>query len=167
MAEMTIKQSNDYIKDLMKKPKELKGRDFQAGSLLFYSYNAKDKENTYDKTPLVLILGSRGNYVLGLNFHWLPYSKRLWLVQRILQKNAGTMKRNNRIDFLYEDFIPLMKSVHFQPCIRLYIKNRISRRGVVIPPDELLNQVKLRSETFTNGKYTQQQLYQMAKRRHK
>lgn len=163
---MTLNESEKYVKDLLSKPVGFKRNDFLPGSLIFFKYDAKDKEQTYDKTPLVLVLGISGGYMLGLNFHWLPYQKRLWLVERVLEHSKGELKRKNRIRFTYEDFKPLMKSVHYQPCIRLYIFKRISPRGVVIPISELKAAQRLRQETFTNGKYSQQQLYQMAKNKY-
>lgn len=163
---MSVNESDEYIKNLLKKPRGLKRNDFLQGSLLFFKYDAKDKEQTYDETPLVLVLGTSRGYMLGLNFHWLPYQKRIWLIDRILEHSKGTLRRQNRLLFTYEDFKPLMKSVHYQPCIRLYIFKRISKKGVVIPSSELKNAQKLRQETFTKGKYTQQQLYQMAKNKY-
>lgn len=163
--EMSRQDSDAYVRELMKNPKPLKNRDFRPGTLLFYRYDAKDKTQTYDNTPLVLVLGQNGRYMLGLNFHWLPYQKRLWLVDRILKHSKQEVQRNSRLRFTYEDFKPLMRSVHFQPCIRLYIKRRISRNGVIIPPSELVNATKLKAETFTNGRYSQAQLYQMARMR--
>lgn len=163
--EMSKRDSDSYVREMMKRPKDLKARDFLPGTLLFYRYDAKDKTQTYDNTPLVLVLGSNSRYMLGLNFHWLPYQKRLWLIDRILKHSRQQVKMNKRLNFKYEDFKPLMKSVHYQPCIRLYIRRRISRKGVVIPQSELVNAAKLRAETFTNGRYSQAQLYQMAKRR--
>lgn len=166
-GEMTLNESQDYIQKLLKKPKKLRQGNFVPGTLLFYKYDAKDKQQTYDSTPLVLVLGVSKGYMLGLNFHWLPYQKRLWLVDRILEHSEQQIRKNNRIAFRYEDFKPLMKSVHYQPCIRLYIMKRISKNGVVIPGSELKNAARLKSETFTGGRYTQSQLYQMAKQRGK
>lgn len=164
LQEMTVKQSNDYVRELLKKPKGFKPNDFLPGTLLFYQYDAKDKTQMYDKTPLVLVLGTKRGYMLGLNFHWLPYQKRLWLVDRVLEHSKSEIRKKNRIRFTYQDFKPLMKSVHYQPCIRVYIRRRISPRGVVIPISELKQAARLRAETFTGGKYTAQQLYQMQRK---
>lgn len=163
MSELSIKQSNSYVKELLKKPKNIRKEDMYPGRLLFYKYDQKDKEQIYDRTPLVLVLRVSRGYMLGLNLHWLPYQKRIWLVDQMLKKSNRDIKNSNRINFTYQDFKPLMKSVHYQPCIRLYIRKRISPKGVVIPPSELKNAQRLRAESFTGGKYNSQQLYRQAR----
>lgn len=167
MKEMTLSESKAYQRELLSKPKKLRRGNFIPGNLIYCSYNAQDQEQTFDRTPLVLILGVSGRYVLGLNFHWLPYQKRIWLINRILESSQAQIKKHNRIRFTYEDFKPLMKSVQYQPCIRLYIKRRIGSRGVLIAPSELMSVARLKAETFTQGKYSQSQLYRMAKQRGK
>lgn len=165
MAELTVKQSLEYVRELMKKPSNIRKADLQPGNVLFYKYDAKDKTQVYDKTPLVLVLRVSRTYMLGLNLHWLPYQKRAWLVDQMLRISKFDMKRGKKIRFTYEDFKPLQKSVHYQPCIRLYIRKRISERGVLIPPQDLKTAVKLRAETFTGGKRSAQEMYRLAKLR--
>lgn len=161
---MSLSESKEYMRNIMK-PKGFKRNDFLSGSILHFQYDAKDKTQTYDKTPLVLVLGTNRGYLLGLNLHWLPFNKREWLVDKILEHSKTQIKKKNRVVFSYEDFRPLMESVDFQPCVRVYIRKRISVRGVVIPPHEFKNAVRLKTESFTQGKYTQSELYQIAKKR--
>jgi len=61
----------------------------------------------------------------------------------------------------------MLKGLGYAPCIRLYINSRMGRVGVVIPPERLLEVSKLKTESFTNGKYSAAQLYNMAKKRGK
>jgi hypothetical protein len=132
------------------------------GNLLFYFYDAKDKEQTYDKTPLVLVLRRSKGYTLGLNFHWLPMPLRILLVKKILSMNKKNIKNNKPLDFNYKDLKPFLKKLGYAPCIRLYITSRISSKGVLIPSSSLMEATKIKSETFTKGKYSAEQLYKKA-----
>jgi hypothetical protein len=164
--ELSKKESNDKVKDLLKRRIKLQAKyHMQPGNLLFTSYNAKDKTQTYDKTPLVLILRRGSKYTLGLNFHWLPVSKRMFLISHIMRVNKTNIKNNKPLEFNYRDLKPMLKSLGYAPCIRLYINSRLGRIGVVVPPDGLAEIARLKAESFTSGRYSAAQLYQMAKRR--
>lgn len=125
--------------------------DFQTGSMLFYRYDAKDKEKTYDKTPLVMILRKSKGYVLGLNFHWTPVILRVTLMKLILKLNKQNIINNRPIQVSYEMLKPFITSMGLGPVIRLYIFKRISRRGIRIPETHWLIAARLRSESFNNG----------------
>jgi len=113
VGEMSIAQSNQYVKKLMQTTHNLKKEDYRPGSLIFYKYDAKDKEQTYDQTPLVLVLRSGKKYMLGLNFHWLPLSFRMFVIDRIIEQSSDAIKRRNKIEFTYSDFKPLFRSVNY------------------------------------------------------
>ena len=86
---LSASESIKFVKDMLKtKTKKLTLKDFEPGSLLMYRYNAKDRENTFDATPLALVLKTSRRYVLSINFHWLPVPLRIILVKKILQMNA-------------------------------------------------------------------------------
>lgn len=161
VKELSKKDSYDKVRGLIKQQEQLSRAKMVPGNIVFTSYNAKDKESTYDRTPLILVLRSSKTYTLGLNFHWLPLGHRLYLIEHI---NKNTSKGSS-IQFSYDDLKPMLKSLGYAPCIRLYINNRLAKRGVVIPPDRLREVAMLKAETFTNGKYSASQLYQMAKNR--
>lgn len=166
VKELSKKDSNAKVKDLLKQRVILQARyHLKPGNIILTSYNAKFKEFTYDKTPLVLVLRRGKTHTLGLNFHWLPVSMRLYLVNHILRINKENIKNNKPLDFKYEDLKPMLKSLGYAPCIRRYINPRMGRQGVVIPPDRLMEVARLKTESFTNGKYTANQLFQMAKKK--
>jgi hypothetical protein len=167
IKELTTSQSNKKVKDLIKEKKKLKKRDLRPGNLIFTTYDAKDKEQTYDKTPLVLILRRNGTHTLGLNFHWIPLSMRINLIKIIIQMNVQNIQRGRPLQFTYENLRPLLKQFGYAPVIRLYINNRLGGVGVVIPPERLIEVARLKTESFTNGRYSAGQLYQMARKRGK
>lgn len=133
-----------------------KAGDFSTGNMLFYRYDAKDKEKTYDKTPLILVLSRSKGYVLGLNLHWTPIPLRITLLKIIIKLNKENIRRNQPITISYSMLKPMIQKMGLGPVIRLYIFNRISRRGLIIPPTHWLIAAKLKAESFNNGKSAEQ-----------
>lgn len=160
---LNVKESFEFVKKMLKTKKtKLTLKDFEPGKLLMYKYNAKNKEETFDATPLVLILKYSRRYVLGINFHWAPIPLRIVLVKKILNMNKRNIKEGKALDFSYKDLKPFLKRIGFAPIIRVYLKNRISELGVIIPPEHLMDAARTKSETFTNGKISAEELYKRA-----
>lgn len=154
--------SNAKVKDLLKQRQRIKGKHFIPGNLIFTSYNAKYKENTYDKTPLILILRKGTRHTLGLNFHWIPLRMRLKLIKTILKLNKQNIKNNKPLEFSYKELKPMLKGLGYAPCIRLYINKRLGHTGVIIKPERLIQVARLKTESFTNGRYSAEELYSKA-----
>lgn len=157
--EMSISDSNKSAKELMRQKKYLVRNDWTPGNTIFLGYDAKDKTQTYDKTPLVMILKRNKRHTLGLNFHWLPYVMRQSLIINILKMNMDNINKGKPIEFSYEDLKPFLKRYGYAPCIRLYINSRLTKQGSVIPPSKLPAAARMRTETFSQGKYTSQQIW--------
>ena len=163
LREFTPAESIAMVKALLKKKRLLSKVELKPGHLIFSHYNAKDKENTYDQTPLVLILKINKRHILGLNFHWIPFSMRVNLVKHIIKINAGAIRQRKPLKFSYKQLKPMLKSLGYAPCIRLYIKRRFGRQGVVIPNYMLMEMARLKTETFTRGRYSAGQMFAMAR----
>lgn len=163
IKELSDRDSVEAVKALLKRKRKLEGKDLKPGHLIFTYYDAKYKENTYDKTPLVLILRRNATHTLGLNFHWVPYSMRINLAKFIIEKNAANIRQRKPLKFSYADLKPMLKSLGYAPCIRLYINSRFANTGVVLPSHQLMEVARLKAETFTSGKYSAYQLYAMAR----
>lgn len=138
-------------------------QDFQVANMLFFRYDAKYKENVYDKTPLIFTLRKSRGYLLGLNLHWTPIPLRMVLVKYILQVNKQNIRNNAPLNISYAMLKPLIAKLNLGPVIRLYIFSRISRRGLKVPPEQWLSASKLKSESFTGG-YSADRLYKQALR---
>ena len=164
LKELPNKESLIKAKDLIKEKKKLAKKDMIPGNLIFTSYDAINKSNTYDQTPLILILKTTTKYTLGLNFHWIPFSMRINLIKEIIKMNKKNIKKNKPLEFSYDDLKPMLKGLGYAPCIRLYLNKRLGKTGVIIPPERLVEVARLKTETFTKGKYSAQQLFAMARR---
>lgn len=167
IKELTPEQSYQKVKDLLKEKKKLTKKDCAPGNLLFTLYDAKYQEYTFDRTPLVLILRRNATHTLGLNFHWILPSMRLNLIFHIIKINRKNIEKGKPIQFEYSQLKPLLKSLGYAPCIRLYINKRFAQNGVVIPPERLVEVALMKTETFTNGKFSAAQLFKMANKRGK
>ncbi len=141
--------------------KMFEAKDFHAHNMLFYRYDAKDKDNIYDKSPLVFVLRKSKGYVLGLNLHWCSTPQRLILIKYILQMNKQNIRQNLPLNITYAILKPVIQKLGLSSVIRLYIFSRISRRGLVVPPEFWMQAAKLKSESFSGG-YSADQLYKMA-----
>lgn len=161
------KAAADLIKNLMKKNlQNLKAGDLRCPNMLFLRYDAKNKECIYDKTPLSIILRSGRSRLLGLNLHWCPVQLRKILIKLIFKMNAKNIKQNKPFQLDYRTIKPLLSQLGLlnivttkldsgkrvsNSCIRQYLKNRIARRGLVIPPEYWLIAANLDASNFTDG----------------
>lgn len=141
--------SRKKVRELIAQKKALASTDLRPGNILFTAYNAKDKSLPFDRTPLFLILRSSKSYVLGLNFHWIPYTMRVWLVQYIIRQNKQNIRHERKLDFSYRKLKGLLKKLKYSPCIRLYIVQRLGPKGTVIDPKDLKDVCTLDTSTFT------------------
>jgi len=164
IKELSPAESLKSVKELLKRKRPMKGRDLKPGHLIFSRYNAKDKKQTYDRTPLVLILRRNTTHTLGINFHWVPFSMRINLIKAIIKVNAGNIRQRKPLKFSYKQLKPLLKSLGYAPVIRLYINKRFGRDGVIIPSHRLMDIARLKTETFTQGRYSAGEMFAMARK---
>lgn len=162
------KAAADLIKNLMKKNlQNLKASDLMSPNMVFMRYSAKLADKiVFDKCPLAIILRSSRSRLLGLNLHWCPVPLRRILIKLIFKMNAKNIKQNKPFQLDYRTVKPLLSQLGLlnivttkiangkrvsNSCIRQYIKNRIARRGLVIPPEYWLVAANLDASNFTDG----------------
>lgn len=149
-TQLNKQESIKAIKKLMARSKVVSvKRDFIPGNIIFISYDAKYKEHVYDRTPLFMVLSRSKGYTLGLNFHWLPFTMRIWLIQYIIRQNKDNIRNNKPIQFSYKKLKPLLKKLRYAPCIRLYINRRFKRRGAIIPIEHAKGVAEINPASFT------------------
>ena len=149
-TELSKKESIEAVKKILKRSKVLSiRRDFIPGNIIFISYDAKYKENIWDRTPLFMVLRRSTGYTLGLNFHWLPFTMRLWLIQYIIRQNKTNIRDGKPVEFNYKNLKPLLKKLKYAPCVRLYINSRFKRKGAVIPIEHAKEAAEINPASFT------------------
>lgn len=161
--ELTSRESADMMKNLLKKSRvKLTDKQLKPGKIISFSYRAQDQLKSYDKTPLVMVLSQNRKYMLGINLHWAPMSKRLILVNFILNSNKTNIKNGKPLEMTYQGIRGAIKAIGAFPVIRLYIKRNMSKYGVVVPDEMLLPAAKMKTETFTRGKTNSTTLWSRA-----
>ena len=79
------KDGKEVIKRLLETKidinKEIKKKNIDDGTILFFEYEAKDQTMIFDQKPLIIVFGISNGYVLGLNFHWIPMKARKTLIE--------------------------------------------------------------------------------------
>ena len=153
----TLGKVKKNAKDVMRYIKQnfggaKKPENFQPGHLLSFSYNAKFKEHTYDKHPLVISLGysqnpkHRRTHFYGLNIHHLPMQDRVKIASFFVELNK---KRKGQIQ--YQDVKPFMKMFKGHKVLRQYIIKRVSNKIYDIDEEMYLSMASLPSEEIIKG----------------
>jgi len=65
VSELNFKDSIAKVKDFLKQKAEPTQKVLISGKVLMYKYNAKDKTQVYDRTPLTMVLSKSNTYMLG------------------------------------------------------------------------------------------------------
>lgn len=152
IKQLTPQESLRKVRKLLKTKKTITKKDFHIGNILLFQYTAKDKTKPYDRLPFVLVLMENESHMLGLNFHWIPFRMRMWLIHYIIKVNKQNIRDGKRLVFTYRKVKPLLKKLKYAPCIRLYIKKRISKKGVAIPIERMIEIATLKMDMITGIK---------------
>ena len=133
VSELNFKDSIAKVKDFLKQKAEPTQKVLISGKVLMYKYNAKDKTQVYDRTPLTMVLSKSNTYMLGLNLHWCPYAMRKKLIDFFIKINRPRIKQGLEPELNYHQVKPVLAKLGFYPVIRLYIRKRMSAGAIVIP----------------------------------
>lgn len=115
-----------------------------VGQMFIYEYDAKHKSTLpyWDKLPMSMILDENSQYMLGLNWHYLPPKMRAEFLGTLEENFAAGMDEDRRIMASYRA-LKNMNLNRYKPMIKLYIKNRVQSPFVWIPSDEWSQAVML------------------------
>ena len=126
-------------------------RNIKPGRVIFFKYDAKDRDHTFDKYPLTLVLKTSQSYMLGLNFHWCESHAKIRLVEKILAMNTDSKGGiRNPLKFTYEMLKPLLTKKGYRLCLRLYIKKRLKSNAIIIDSKYLLDIARMRLSKFVD-----------------
>ncbi len=159
----TAKESIDFFKKIIKnKDNIISKSEIVEGGLYFYNYNAKNKEETYDKKPLVFVLkiGRKSN--ICVNFHWAPRPLKVVLIKYFIMNNRKNIKLNKPLQMDYKKLKPFLKKIGFAPIIRRHLRGRIHGKVVNIPSSELMYAAMADTAIFTEGRISAEELYKRA-----
>jgi len=140
------KDANKMMKDLIKKPTKLKASDFKPGKIILYTYRAKNENNPYDMSPMNMILGRSKKYTLCWAINWTPPKMREKVLDYIMKKNKRNLDKGKEIEVDYDTIKKIVRGLG--PVIRLYLNNRISPKGVIVPSYQYYKVTNIRAENF-------------------
>ena len=113
-------------------------RKFLIGGLYFFAYDPKTKGDMpyYDTFPLVMPLKREPDGFIGLNFHYLPITYRIRLLQKMLPLAMYDGEDIRRIRITYDILSASTRYREFKPCIKKYLLPQIKSRILKVGPDE-------------------------------
>lgn len=150
-----VKQLGDRVsqRSLMQDTKN-RQTSIVPGQAYLYWYRAKYEEELpyYDAFPLVLPFASDGESFTGLNFHYLPYRIRLFLVKNLLE--FATDKRLNektKIIFSWDLVKGAAKYSACKPAVHKYLYSHVQSHFLNIPMNQMMTACLMPVERFVSG----------------
>ena len=118
----------------------------------FYSFNyesklyANDKLPYYDETPLIICLGKNGQYVLGLNLHYVPIKNRKRVINRLQKLYSKEWDANKTLpNITWNKLRVELKYTNFM--VKLYIKDRMDK-VIKLENNEMEKAISIPSSNF-------------------
>jgi hypothetical protein len=148
-----IKQNaTKVLSDIKRRSKNAKTREtFKPGALVAFNYDAKYKQQRYDRNPLIICLGWSKEFpkthFYGLNLHWVDMNQRVSIASFFIEL---LNKRNGKL--VYDDVKPFLKKFKKHPILRMYIYKNVSNRVYVMDQDMYLSAAAIPSEKWMGGK---------------
>ena len=106
------------------------------GRMIHFKYTAKGRFDLpyYDRQPLVFILKFTDDGFLGINFHYLPFKERAYLLNALTKLALDDkFDEETRLYISYKILQRTSKYRYFRPCIKRYLTSHVKSRYMLIP----------------------------------
>lgn len=117
---------------------------FKPGKIYVFRYE-KPKDNTrlWDRNPVVLSLGTSDGLDVGINLNFLPYAKRLDLLDRVYEqyksitdahiKSGGTdaVSQKAIVQMTYENVNRFLEKSGYMSAFRRYVTNKRKNTAII------------------------------------
>ena len=120
--------------DLIRDGKRKNSPFFGKLNMFFYDPKLKAKLPYYDTFPLVLPLEPYADGFLGINFHYLPMTLRLELLDKVVDFSNNT--KFDESTRLAVDYSKLKKLSIIKPTLKRYLAGRVKTQFRRIDADE-------------------------------
>lgn len=125
------------------------------GRMYMFVYDPKGKDSLpfYDKFPLVIPFSKEQGHFRGLNFHYLPYSQRIILLDALIRVGQkSTMKNmNEELRLSWQIVRSAAKMKIAAPCVKMYLNGHVKTRFVEIPKDDWATAIMLPTHSFVGS----------------
>lgn len=157
-AKRNIKKSMDWFRKRITKnfssvrtARMFRDRDLwksgmTLGKMYLFEYDAKHKDElpVWDRYPLIIPFdawkgkspddGKTVEYVLGINFHYLPPALRMIAFRALLKfKTKDRFVKSTRLDFSWTVIKALAQSKYFKHSVKMYRMDQVRSKFVEMP----------------------------------
>jgi hypothetical protein len=149
---------NKVMNDPSKKQQPLGSAADMIGSMYFFWYDAKLKGELpyWDMFPLVLPIDFHKNGILGLNLHYLDYTHRALLLDRLSDfSNNKRFDKTTKLKLSYSLLAGTTRYSATKPCIKKYLYPHISSKFIAVDPSVWDMAIFLPVERFVGSSKTQ------------
>lgn len=108
------------------------------GNMYFFGYDAKHKEKLpyWDQFPLVIPFSIHPDGFTGINFHYLPYGTRAYLLDELLNISGQNVDENTKLKLSWRTISNISKLDFVKTTVHRYLSTHVvTHYKMVDPPD--------------------------------
>jgi hypothetical protein len=124
------------------------------GSLYFFQYDAKTQDSLpyWDMFPLVFPFSKLRDGFIGLNMHYLPYSARVQLLEKLMEFQTNKkMDNTTRIKYSWATINGVSRFSIAKPCVHRYLSDYLQSPMKKIDPVDWVTAMMLPVERFVGA----------------
>lgn len=122
------------------------------GKMYMFVYSAKHKDTLpyWDKFPLIIPFAKETGAFKGLNFHYLPYTQRILLLDALIKvgEKGGMRSDSDRLRMSWQVVSSASKMKLVQPCVKMYLNGHVKSRFIEIPKENWATAIMLPTHAF-------------------
>ena len=124
-----------------------------VGSMYFFYYHAENKDilPKWDMFPLVIPFSIHSNGFTGLNFHYLPYGTRIWLLDSLLELHNQQITPTTRLRISWEKIVSVSKLAVAKNAVHRYLNRCIDSPIKIVDPPDWQTALMLPVEKFVSN----------------
>ena len=130
--------------------------NFIVGNMYMFYYDAKHKDTLpyWDKFPCVFPFSIQSDSVICINFHYLPFGARIFLLDSLLSLNNTKVNSKTQLQLSWATISKVSKLNFAQVCVHKYLLNHIQSPLKWIDPENWSVAINLPVAQFVgnNGK---------------
>lgn len=161
-----VKDLSDLRRSTLLRDNSRKHRYFILGSMYFFVYNPKLKDDLpfYDIFPLVIPIEYTADGFLGLNLHYLAPNTRARLLDSLSNLSYNRYNDRTRLLASYQVLNRISKTEAFRPCLKRYLTQHIRSKFLYIDDSEWDIAIFLPVESFIGA--SRQNVYSKSKEKY-
>jgi len=112
-------------------------RKISMGSMYLFNYNAKHKDTLpfWDMFPLVIPFSPANGGFLGLNIHYLPYSLRVALLEKLFDfSTSDSLNAETKMLFSWGMVSSAARYRGVESCVKHYLLNHVNSNFMYVDP---------------------------------